>query len=353
LPALNLKKLSFLAWENWPRKLFYLPLLPVWAWYMLRSRSIWFFTPANVSITFGGFEGESKEEMYEKLPKSHYPTTFYVRVGDGFDSVCQRIEAADMLFPLAVKPNIGNSGFLFRKINTIEQLEEYHRITDVEYMVQAFIAYPLEVSIYYYRMPGQGRGTIAGFLQKMPMYVVGDGKSTLEQLVATVPQGKRPLAEIKRAHETFWKKVIPLGHHYQLSDAANRTQGGRFVSLKHEIDENLQEVCDQLSHTVRDWYFGRWDIMCQSVADLKIGRNYAILEYNGAGAAPNHLYQNGYTLGYVYSEILKYWKALYDISKASRRLGVKPWSTFAGWRMLNKALRHIDHIKEKDRELSF
>ena len=43
--------------------------------------------------------------------------------------------------------------------------------------------------------------------------------------------------------------------------------------------------------------------------------NYVILEFNGSGAEPNHVYNAGYSLFEAYEEILKHWKALYKISK--------------------------------------
>ena len=60
-------------WEQWPFGLRYLAISPVWLWYSLRSGSFWFFTPSNPTITFGGFEGEGKKEMYELLPEGSFP----------------------------------------------------------------------------------------------------------------------------------------------------------------------------------------------------------------------------------------------------------------------------------------
>ena len=57
-------------WETWYYITKYIPLAPVWLWYCLRARSCWFFTPSNPTLTFGGFEGESKKEMYDQMRKS-------------------------------------------------------------------------------------------------------------------------------------------------------------------------------------------------------------------------------------------------------------------------------------------
>ena len=62
-------------WELWPAAAVYLPLAPFWVWYCLRARSIWWFTPSNPTIPFGGYEGETKTDVYKQLPDGVYLTT--------------------------------------------------------------------------------------------------------------------------------------------------------------------------------------------------------------------------------------------------------------------------------------
>ena len=57
-----------------------------------------------------------------------------------------------------MKPEVGGQGILFRKINNEAQLKNYHEQVPVEYFVQEFIEYPLEVSLFYYRYPGESKG---------------------------------------------------------------------------------------------------------------------------------------------------------------------------------------------------
>lgn len=48
-------------WKHWPFSVFYFPLFFAWAWYCIKSRSMWFFSTSNPTLTFGGFEGETKK----------------------------------------------------------------------------------------------------------------------------------------------------------------------------------------------------------------------------------------------------------------------------------------------------
>jgi len=54
-------------WELWPFGLRYIAITPMWFWYCIRSGSFWFFTASNPTLTFGGFEGEGKKEMYDQF----------------------------------------------------------------------------------------------------------------------------------------------------------------------------------------------------------------------------------------------------------------------------------------------
>ena len=292
---------------------------------MLRSRSVWFFTPSNPKITFGGMDGEPKKEMYDLLPKELYPTTFNVLPTEKFDSLLEKIKEQNIPYPLIVKPEIGGQGVLFRKIDHEAELKHYHSMVPVEYIVQNMIHYPMEVSVFHIRHPNEAKGIVTGFLHKIPLNVVGDGKSTLEQLVSDHPKAVKRADELHIKHKEFWHKIIPANEKYILSYAGNHNRGAHFIDLKEHIDEKLVGVFDKISHQVNDFFYGRYDIMCSSVEDLKQGRNFSILEYNGCGAEPNHFYDTGYTLFGAYREILKHWKALYTISKYNRSQGIKPW----------------------------
>lgn len=125
----------------------------MWAWNCIKSSSIWFFSTSNPSLTFGGFEGESKQEMYSQLPGDSYPNTVYIDPQKSFDEVLIILNKSGFAYPFIVKPEVGTSGILVRKIENEEQFRIYHKNIPVSYMVQDFVNYPLEVCIFYYREP--------------------------------------------------------------------------------------------------------------------------------------------------------------------------------------------------------
>ena len=170
-------------WETWHWHLKYIPLYPAWLWYCMRAGSFWFFTPSNPCLTFGGFEGESKREMYDLLPAGSYPKSIFISPALPFSEVAKLLIANNFRYPFAVKPDVGMMGFMFRKIDTVEKLRLYHKKMQADYIIQEFINYPLEVSVFYYRFPDTDKGYITGFLRKEYLQVTGDGKSTLLQLI--------------------------------------------------------------------------------------------------------------------------------------------------------------------------
>lgn len=338
-------------WEAWPFKLLYAPITPVWGWYMLKSRSIWFFTPSNPKITFGGMDGEPKKEMYDLLPKSFYPATFNVLPGQDFDSIIADLQNAGISYPFIVKPEVGCQGILFRKIDHEAELKNYHSKIPVEYIVQELVDYPMEVSVFYIRHPQEKKGRVTGFLHKIPLQVTGNGKDTLETLVSQHPKGQKRIGEIHSKHKDRWHDIIPANEKYMLSYAANHNRGAHFVDLKAHIDDKLVAIFDDISHNINDFFYGRYDIMCSNVDDLKNGKNFSILEYNGCGAEPNHFYDTGYTLPGAYKEILMHWKALYSICKYNRSLGIEPWPFQKGRKFLAEIKAHFKLIREVDEKI--
>ncbi len=338
-------------WEAWPFKLLYAPIVPVWGWYMLKSGSIWFFTPSNPKITFGGMDGEPKKEMYDLLPKHLYPATFNVLPQQNFDILKTDLEKSGITYPFIVKPEVGCQGILFRKIDTEEELQNYHNKIPVEYIVQALVSYPMEVSVFYIRHPQQQKGTVTGFLHKIPLQVTGNGKDTLEQLIQQHPKAHKRIGEMFSKHKEHLNNIIAAGEKYMLSYAANHNRGAHFVDMKEHIDDKLVAIFDEISHNVNDFFYGRYDIMCSNVEDLKNGKSFTILEYNGCGAEPNHFYDTGYTLTGAYKEILKHWKALYEICRYNSRQGIKPWPFTKGRKFLAQIKAHFKLIREADTKI--
>lgn len=335
-------------WELWNFYMLYAPIGPVWFWYCLRSRSFWFFSSSNPTITFGGFEGEGKKEMYDQLPPHLVPRTIYILHDLPFEEVKKKIAEAGFQFPFVVKPDVGMKGVLFRKIENEEQLIKYHERMPVEYIVQELITLPVEVSVFYYRYPDQQQGVVSGFIQKELLQVSGDGYSTLKALIEQHPRARFRMEEMEHRHGHRFQRVIPKDEVFYLSYAGNHNRGAHFTNLHKEINASLLAVFDELSHYTGQFYYGRYDIKASSIEDLKQGKNFQIIEFNGCGAEPNHIYDCGMNIWQAYSEILRHWKALYRISRYNHHNGTPYWSFKRGWQFLKQSQKHFKMLEKYD-----
>jgi hypothetical protein len=337
-------------WELWPFALRYIFISPVWIWYCIKSGSPWFFTPSNPTITFGGFEGEGKKEMYELLPEGSFPRTIYVEPGISFQLVQEKIKAAGFSYPFIVKPDVGMKGLLFRKITAETKLETYHSLVPCEYIVQDLVDFPLEVSVFYYRHPQSPNGRITGFIQKDLMEVTGDGSSTVYDLIRLHPKAKYRMEEMKTKHEETFHYIPGKGERYPLAHAANLNRGASFTNLEKEIDDDLLKLFDEISKPAQ-FFYGRFDIKCNSISELKKGINFSILEYNGSGAEPNHVYQSGMSLWQANKVFLYHWKVLYEISVFNHNKGIRYWSFRKGLKFLSKARKHFKLLEDCEKKI--
>lgn len=337
-----------LNWELWPFNVLYAPVFPMWLWYCIKSRSLWFFTTSNPTITFGGMEGEGKKEMYDQLPHELMPLTIYIRHTNEFEQVKRKLQLSGLQYPFIVKPDVGMKGILFRVIENEEQLQEYHKKIPVEYIAQQKVDYPVEVSVFYYRYPWRQKGRVSGFIYKELLSVTGDGKHNLKELVEDHPRAKFRLEEMEHRHGQRYNRIIPEGEIYYLSYAGNHNRGAQFTNLHHEIDKNLLSVFDSISNFNKSFFYGRYDIKTTSIEDLKQGKNFYILEFNGAGAEPNHIYDCGMSLKEAYSTILQHWKALYKISRYNKKNGNAYWPLKKGWVYLREVKKHFRMLQKFD-----
>jgi hypothetical protein len=155
---------------------------------------------------------------------------------------------------------------------------------------------------------------------------------------------------MKTKHAGRLAQVLGEGERYCLSPALNLSRGGRLVSLEHEKDERLVNIFDGLSRAAGRFYYGRFDVKCNSIEELKQGRNFSILEYNGSGAEPHHVYGNRYSLWQACSILVAHWNILCMISLKNHRAGVPYWDLSKGWRFLKDAGRHQKRLKKLDSE---
>lgn len=340
-------------WEQWPFQLLYFPMLFVWLYYAIRSGCFWFFSAVNPTIEFSGFVGENKREMYDQLPAELYPATIYIKADTTWEELCRNAEVSKISFPIVVKPQVGEKGLLFRRIENEAQLQKYHTHIMIDYMIQEWIGLDKqEFSVFYYRYPGSSSGTISGFIQKEYLQVTGNGTDNLKTLISNHSKALQKAELLLVRYGDKLNYVPAPDETLLLSIAGNHAQGAKFINLQHEIDAALNSVFDSISRKA-GFYYGRYDLKCTSIADLKAGRNISILEFNGVGAEPNHIYDCNLSLPAAYRVILQHWKHMFQIARLNYQNGQEYWSFGKGLNHFTRYQKSYKALCRQELELSY
>jgi hypothetical protein len=329
-------------WEYWPTHLIYGPIYPVWLWFSFRARSFFFFNAANPQIEYAGFTHERKSEIYRQMPSRFYPRTHLCRAGMYWPLLRNQLKRHAFVFPLIAKPDIGEKGTQVSLLNTDSELENYCRRSLVNFLVQDYIPYDLEVGIFYVRIPGEQNGKITGVVGKEFLTIKGDGFSTVRELLQRTPRFLLQLSALEQKNENIFDEVLKIGESRTLAPYGNHARGAKFVDWSNMITEELTTVIDNISKQIPGFYFGRMDIKCSSWEELTRGERFSIIELNGAGSEPTHIYDPRHTLFFAWKEIIRHWRLLFRVSLINARENDIPlMSTLDGLRMLKKHRQYM------------
>jgi hypothetical protein len=328
-------KEKLLHWEYWPFEVVYLPIIFYYLWLALKARSFFFFSASNPSIPGGGLTGESKGDILELIPEEWKAKTIRVPAGELSENFFRSVES-NLPYPLIAKPDVGERGTNVKIIKNKSELIQYlSQFRHCSFLLQEYISFPLELGLFYYRFPDNTKGVISSVTSKEFLSIVGDGMSTTVELME---KNKRALFQYHRIEELLGNKLyyLPLkGEKLVLEPIGNHCRGTMFLNQEKEIDDTLQTVFDKIANSIPGFYFGRFDLRCPNWEDLKAGKNIKILELNGAGAEPAHIYHPGYSYFKGIASLLFHWKILYKISRANHRKGI-PYMRYNEWRKLKK-----------------
>ena len=327
-------------WEYWSFHTVYIWVYPIWFLLCLRVRSLFFFSASNPTIENGGFLLESKKKIYDIMPQEYYPCTILVQPGEPADVILQRVRAAHMIFPLIVKPDIGGKGRGVKKVSTEEELVSYIQQFPFDMLVQAFVPFEEEVGIFYYRYPGEAKGNISGIVGKHFLTVKGDGQSTIEALLSKRKRYVLQIPALKELLGDGLNEVLPAGEERLLVPYGNHARGARFADYTHWADERLVDAIDMICQKVPGFYYGRLDIRYKTLEALKQGKDFSIIELNGAGSEPTHMYDPRYTIFHAWKMIVQHWLILWRISRRNHAKGIPYMSMKDGLKMFRETRKY-------------
>ena len=311
-------------WEFWPMWLFYAPVA-VWILSLsIRYRGISTLTAANPGIPDGGTVGESKFRILSTLPSDAIIPSALIRRGRSSKRVVHALDVMRQrgwLWPLVLKPDVGQRGVGVRLARSEAELETYFSSQTGPVLIQPYHAGPFEAGVFYYRFPGSARGRILSITDKHFPCVIGDGHSTLEKLILEHPRYQLQANTFLARFQHSLARVLADGERLPLAVAGNHAQGTLFRDGWYLWTTALEQRIDEIAQAYPGFYVGRFDVRYDDVNAFKAGRGLAIVELNGATAESTDIYDPDRSLLSAYRRLFQQWSIVFAIGAANRATG--------------------------------
>ncbi len=108
-------------------------------------------------------------------------------------------------------------------------------------------------------------------------------------------------------------------------------------NCNHLITSKLSESFDRLSKQIPRFYFGRYDLRCATLEDLENGK-VKIVELNGCGAEPAHIYHPNASLFKGVLDLIVHWQNLYRVSRENHQRGI-PYLSFQEGKLIYRKFK--------------
>lgn len=336
--------------ERLPKWLNLIPMIVQWLWLSIRHGSSTLPAAANPHITAGGLVGERKSEYFRAMGSWAIAHTANFAIFRNTQA-CSRLEDAErcmeeagIAYPLILKPDIGWCGFGVRIVRAREELKSYLDTypADEDIVLQKFVPYEGEAGIYFVRMPGESSGRITGILLRFFPRVVGDGHSTIAQLIAKNPRALR-LGRDGRSEPCCDTSKIPLaGEFVRLSVTGSTRVGGMYQDATSLVTPELEEAINAIAMDMDQIHVARFDVRYASIGAMRAGHSFTIIEVNGAGSEAVHAWDPRYSLPEAYRIVFEKQRMLFAIGSAMRKRGNRPPS---GWQIVKLYWRQAQLIR--------
>lgn len=353
MPALDMTGKAVSFFEFWPIWVMYCPVVIQWLLLAAYHRSLSLPLIANPAIPSAGMVGFSKAGFLEQAqpPARHWilPWVTHTVSSDNLSAQVDHILAhlADnkLALPIVGKPDMGCRGVGIKLIKTESELHQYvsHYPVGSTLMLQRLADWEPEAGIFYIRYPNEEKGRVVSMALKYAPYVVGNGVSTLRQLLAADARASQIMHLYEARHQSKLDHVIAEGEPYRLVFAASHCRGAVFRDGRQYISEALSARINEIMAAFPEFYYGRLDIKFSSIERLVEGEDIAIIEVNGASSESLHIWDKKAGLGEAWSALLGQYRTLFKIGAINRKRGYAPpglISLIKAWRQEQALSNH-------------
>ncbi len=317
--------------ERMPKWLICIPLVFQWIWLSLRYRSASLPSAANPAITSGGLVGEGKLEYFRGMGAvARAATAAHCAVSTqsmpSSQALLQNMATAGMSFPVIAKPDLGLCGYGVRRIDNLAELHTYLAAFPVNETVvlQQYLPQEGEAGIFYVRDPQSDEGRTIGLALRYFPRVMGDGHSSVAELVDADVRARRVLGSVKHECLLTHARVPNDGEVVRLSTVGSTRVGGLYRDGGSHITPQLTAAIDAIARDMPDFYCGRFDVRFDTLQALSAGKGFTIMEINGAGSEAIQAWDPSIGLIKAFRMIFAKQRLVFAIGNARRRNGVAP-----------------------------
>ena len=301
--------------EFWPWPFMFLPVLPMYFLAVLRTGKWLYFTAVNPSIEMGGFFGEKKDEIMELIPEHYKPLEFLVRADDGLSPYIQTA----FTFPVFVKPNVGERGYEVKVVNNLEELQIY-AAKGFDFLIQEKLDQQLELGVLFHLL-NENKGFVSSIALKKFMTVMGDGESSVRELVSKHKRHSLYLDYLENDFASVLSVIPKKDEEFVVHKIGNHCKGTQFLNANYRITDKLNSTFSGIATQIPGFDYGRFDLKVDSFEDLESGK-FKIFELNGISSEPGHIYGYKWVLP-AYLSLYRHWNYIMHLSKKNINKGVK------------------------------
>jgi len=334
-PRAKAPKAPVSFFEFWPGWLFYAPVVGFWLLNALRHGSVTLPSLANPAINAGGICGESKNSILGLAGPNARPWIArfapYTTGGhwdvDDLTLAKAAMDRAGLSYPVVAKPDMSCNGVGVRVVRDDAQLAAYlaafPRGTALQ--MQELVTYEGEAGVFYIRHPGEAKGRITSVTLKFAPTVTGDGTSNVRALIGA-DERLNAIAELLLPKLGAKANAVPAaGETVRLVFVGNHCHGSTFKDGLSIVTPALAARLDEIMHDMPDVHFSRVDLRYDTLEALCEGRDFKIIEFNGAGSEATEIWDPAMTIGRAYKTQFFHYGESFRIGAAIRKArGLKP-----------------------------
>ncbi len=314
------------GWEFWPMWAVYAPVIAQIVWLAIRYRSVSLPFSVNPCMPASGLVFESKIQILSHLEKAGVPIARFeaieleLPIEEKLVRLARFMERLELEYPVVLKPDVGQRGQGVVIARSEADARAFFAQQQEDTIAQEYIG-GTEYGVFYQRFASRENGEVTSITDKRTTWVVGDGRSTLEELILRDDRAVCMAAYFFGEYESELESVPADGEKFMLASIGTHSRGAVFLDGAELITPELSAEVDRFSRVVEGFHFGRYDLRLPSEEALKRGEGIRVIELNGITSEPTNMYDPRHGPIFGWSSLMRQWRAIFALAKENQLAG--------------------------------